>query len=207
MAHNKFSIANWWFGDKQVNYVFMKNAVVSQRALTTTSQSHLFHILLALILFAVPFGAVARADRVDSESRPWVEAVRKAVRADQAVFEAVDPVSNLVAAQVRIRLEEISFDQAQIWADTILGGEYLAEPEVLVDAIEIIRAGELFLGYRITYSSAAYETMDCDASRQLKDCVAGRIVESSFVSPNLESWIRDDRHYAEFFPSAEFFTK
>ena len=172
----------------------MKNTLVSKYASKTLSQ-----ILLALILLGFPFGAIARADRVDSESRHWVEAVRKAVRADQVVFEAVDPVSNLVAPQARIRLEEISFDQAQIWADTILGGEYLAESEVLVDGIEIVRAGELFLGYRITYSSAAYETMDCDASRHLEACVPGRIVESSFVSPNLESWIRDDRSYAEFF--------
>lgn len=166
----------------------MKNALLSKCA-----------IAAALLLLALPFGAIAHADRVDSESRPWVEAVRKAVRADEVVFETVDPVSNLVAPQARIRLEEISFDQAQIWADTILEGEYLAESEVRVDAIEIARAGEQFLGYRITYSSVAYETMDCDSSRHLEACVAGRIVESTFVSPNLESWIRDDRHFAEFF--------
>lgn len=152
-----------------------------------------------MVLLVLPFGAIAHADRVDSESRRWVETVRKAVRADEVVFEAVDPVSNLVAPHARIRLEEISFDQAQIWADTILEGEYLAESEVRLDSIEIARSGELFLGYRITYSSVAYETMDCDSDRQLESCIAGRIVESTFVSPNLQSWIRDDRHLAEFF--------
>lgn len=177
----------------------MKNALVlntSKRAI-----SSLFSLLTGLVLLGMPFGAIAHADRVDSDSRPWVDNIRKAVRANEVVFEAVDPASNLVAPQARIRLEEISFDQAQIWADTILGGEYLAESEVRVDSIEIARAGELFLGYRITYSSVAYETMDCDSYRQLESCLAGRIVERSFVSPNLESWIRDDSHFAEFFPN------
>lgn len=170
----------------------MKNAFFSNLSSVCVRFS-IFAILLAL-----PFGAIARADRVDVESRPWVEAVRKAVRADEVVFELVDPVSNLVAPQARIRLAEIGHDQAQIWADTILEGEYLAESEVRVDAIEIAKVGELFIGYRITYSSVAYETMDCDASRHLETCTPGRIVESTFVSPNLESWVRDDRHYAEF---------
>ncbi len=158
-----------------------------------------FSTCALLLLLALPFGAIARADRVDLESRPWVELVRKAVRANEVTFESIDPVSNIVAPQVRIRLEEISVEQAQIWADTILEGEYLAEAEVRVDSIEIARAGEQLLGYRITYSSVAYETMDCDSSRQLDTCTAGRIVESTFVSPNLESWVRDDRHFAEFF--------
>jgi hypothetical protein len=172
----------------------MKNALVPKIAI-----SSLFSLLTALVLLVLPFGATAHADRVDSESRPWVDTVRKAVRANEVAFETIDPVANLVAPQARIRLEEISFDQAQIWADTILEGEYLAESEVRVDSIEIARVGELFLGYRITYSSVAYETMDCDSARQLESCVAGRIVESTFVSPNLESWIRDDRHLADFF--------
>lgn len=167
----------------------MNNTVISKCVISS----------VFLILLALPFGAVAHADRVGSDSRPWVEAVRKAVRADNVVFELVDPVSNLIAPQVRIRLEDISFDQAQIWADTILEGEYLAESAVRLDSIEMIKAGEVFLGYRITYSSAAYETMDCDSSSHLESCLAGRIVESTFVSPNLEYWIRDDRHFAEFF--------
>jgi len=197
MAHNKFPNPNWSRGDKRVTTFLMKNALVfklSKRAIQS-----LLSLPTALVLLGMPFGAIAHADRVDSESRPWVDTVRKAVRANEAVFETVDPASNLVAPQARIRLAEISFDQAQIWADTILEGEYLAESDVRVDSIEIVRAGELFLGYRITYSSVAYETMDCDSSRQLESCVAGRIVESTYVSPNLESWIRDDRHFAEFF--------
>lgn len=155
-------------------------------------------IFTSLVVLAAPFGAVARADRVDFATREWVETVRKASRAGELSFETVDPVSNVVTNSTRARLLEISLEQAQIWADTILGGDYLADEEVIVDSIEFVRLGDQLLGYRVTYSSSAYDTLDCNPEGDLSLCVSGRIVESSFVAPGLDSWIRDDQRYAEF---------
>lgn len=163
------------------------------------------YLLIAtlVIVLATPFGAIARADRVDYQTRDWVDSIRKAARAEELVFEVVDPVSNVITNATRARLLEISRDQAQIWADTILGGDYLAEEEVVVDQIEFVRLGDQVVGYRVTYSSIAYETLDCNPEGDLSLCVPGRIVESSYVSPGLDGWIRDDQKYAEFTPATE----
>lgn len=155
----------------------------------------------ALVILVAPFGAIARADRVDLATREWVNTVRQAGRLGQLTFEAVDPVSNIITNSTRARLLEISVEQAQIWADTILGGDYLADEEVVVDNIEFVRLGDQILGYRVTYSSSAYDTLDCNPEGDLSLCVAGRIVEATFVAPGLEAWIRDDQRYAEFVES------
>lgn len=155
-------------------------------------------IFTMILILAAPFGAIARADRVDLATRGWVDTVRHSARAGELAFETVDPVSNIINHSTRARLLEISVEQAQIWADTILGGDYLADEEVAVDKIEFVRLGDQLLGYRVTYSSSAYDTMDCDPEGDLSLCVAGRIVESSYVAPGLDAWIRDDQRYAEF---------
>lgn len=162
-----------------------------------------FLIATVILVLATPFGAIARADRVDSQTRDWVDSIRKAARANELVFEVVDPVSNIINNTTRARLLEISKDQAQIWADTILGGDYLAEEDVVVDQIEFVRMGAQLVGYRVTYSSLAYETLDCNPEGDVSLCVQGRIVESSYVSPGLDGWIRDDQKFAEFTPSAQ----
>jgi hypothetical protein len=163
----------------------------------------IFVVLAFVIVFVIvtPFGAIARADRVDYQTRHWVDSIRSAARAKLLSFEVVDPASNIVNNSTRARLLEISEDQAQIWADTILGGDFLAEEEVILDRIEFVRLRDQVVGYRVTYSSWAYDTSECDAERDLKFCQRGRIVESSFVSTGLDSWIRDDQNYAEFVSS------
>lgn len=91
------------------------------------------------------------------------------------------------------KLTVISEDQASIWSDTILEGGYDADGNTKLDRIEGIYNGSILVSYRITYSEKAWILGDNgEKSRE------GRIVESSFVSSTLRSWLRDDKSLATF---------
>lgn len=160
--------------------------------------------LLSSLLFVgfsslVP--SVASADQVPNLSRPWANGLRAALKTKQVIVTPVDLGTNTLPSNVRTELDNIAQDQAQIWADTILEGDYIAENDVAVEAVETVQMNAVFLGYRITYSSLAVDTSNCDADKDLTACVHGRIVESTFVAPSLDSWIRDAQHLAEFVPN------
>jgi hypothetical protein len=100
------------------------------------------------------------------------------------------------------RISEIADGQAQIWADTILEGEYEADGVTQLDRIEgVFFKGEL-LAYYITYSERGWFLGHCDYDFQdrtlLKGCDEGQIIESAFISPALTSWFADDHAYARF---------
>jgi hypothetical protein len=98
-------------------------------------------------------------------------------------------------------LTEIAKDQAQIWGDTILEGEYEADGNTTLDRIEQVKLGETFVGYRIVYSEKGWNTAACrynGRAEELTECQQGRIQEASFVSPELNSWTRDSNSFAEF---------
>lgn len=89
---------------------------------------------------------------------------------------------------------QIANHQSNIWADTILEGDYEAEVPERIDVIEGIYRGEQLIAYRLIYSAKAW-LVNPDGSRELE----GRIVEASFVSPAFSSWMRDENAYATFF--------
>lgn len=121
---------------------------------------------------------------------------------NEAVVRPLDLESNVLPSAVRVRLAAIADDQAQIWGDTILEGDYYAEEEVSLDKVEAILLDSVLIAYRITYSSVAFETSACEISVNRDPatcgCLPGRISESTFVAPNLDSWTRDADAYAEF---------
>jgi hypothetical protein len=100
------------------------------------------------------------------------------------------------------RLSQIAIDQAGIWADTILEGDYEADGTTHLDLVEGIYLNDELIAYRITYSERAWHLGDCEYDFEdrstLNSCQQGRIRESSFVSSSLDSWMRDDSAYAEF---------
>lgn len=154
--------------------------------------------LSAAVLAAALIFETAHADEVSTQSREWAGTVRAAVKGRDVVLGAIDLTTNTIPADVRTRLQAIAEDQAQIWADTILEGDYIAQEEVALDSVETVSANSIFLGYRITYSSLAAETSDCNPEANITACVQGKIVESTFVAPTLDAWIRDAKHLAEF---------
>lgn len=97
---------------------------------------------------------------------------------------------------------KIADTQAQIWGDTILEGDYVAEGKTRVDRIEMLYKNQELIGYLLTYSEKAWNTSDClyDGLRAstLVGCVAGRIVESSYVSLNFRDYFYDEKTAASF---------
>ncbi|RZA13787.1 MAG: hypothetical protein EOP10_29200 [Proteobacteria bacterium] len=96
----------------------------------------------------------------------------------------------------------VAKEQAKIWADTILEGDYSAAGDTRLDQVEAVfeqaSGAEQLIAYRIIYSEKAWYTADCDPRRGKDLCEEGRIEEASFVSPTTESWMRDDSAYADF---------
>ena len=186
----------------------MKTLKVSEKAAFILSRVHassvltLIALVVALLSVSVVGMAEAQADRSGGDSRVWVDRVRLAQRALALNYELVDLATNQIDAHTRAELEAIALDQAQIWGDTILEGDFAADEAVTLDLVQkVMQSGE-FLGYRITYSSMAWDTSGCRAEHAGydPDCVEGRIVESTFVAPGLNYWFRDDTAFAEFIP-------
>lgn len=186
----------------------MKTLKVSEKAALFLSRFHASSILTLLALIAVVVGmsvvgvAEAHADRSGGDSRVWVDRVRSAQRALALDYELVDLATNQLDTHTRAELEAIALDQAQIWGDTILEGDFAADEVVTLDLVQRVMQGGEFLGYRITYSSKAWDTSGCRAEHAGydPDCIEGRIAESTFVAPGLNYWFRDHTALAEFFP-------
>lgn len=119
----------------------------------------------------------------------------------QAVAMTGDEMKNL-KLKTSQKLELAAWDLAQIWGDTILEGDYVAHDDVHIDKLEKVMEGPQHIGYRVTYSSLAWDISDCNYEPEQphtrEDCVPGRIVERGFVSMNLISKFRDETRMAEF---------
>jgi hypothetical protein len=105
-------------------------------------------------------------------------------------------------AATRVLLEKVATEQAQIWADTILEGDYQADGKTQLDRVFAIFENGQFLGYKITYSERAWFIGECDYDydrpESLNQCHEGRIEESSFVSPDFATYFRDESDLADF---------
>ena len=103
---------------------------------------------------------------------------------------------------IKKQLQESAHDLAQIWGDTILEGDYYAENKVRLDLVEKLIKADKHVGYRITYSSKAWDTSDCDFDSEvqssLAQCHEGRIVESGFLSLDFGQASQDFAAFAEF---------
>ncbi len=103
-------------------------------------------------------------------------------------------------------LTHVATEQAQIWADTILEGDYLAAGDTQLDQVYALYENDILIGYRITYSEQAWALSQCDyyqatalnRKEALLSCAEGRITEASFVSPAFTTFIRDPNQFAEF---------
>ncbi|MBC7371178.1 MAG: hypothetical protein H7326_06415 [Bdellovibrionaceae bacterium] len=121
---------------------------------------------------------------------------------ETAAFEFTEADKSKLDSATRANLERVAFDQAQVWGDTILEGDYVAEGKTQLDHVFAIYESGKFLGYKISYSEQAWFVGECDYnyhdSTTLKGCTSGRIHESSFVSPDFETYFRDETDLADF---------
>ena len=107
-----------------------------------------------------------------------------------------------IDADLKKALTRIAKSQAQVWADTILEGDYVAEGYTRLDRVEEMYKHNILIGYLIKYSEKAWDTSDCsyDGIRDstLVGCAGGRIVESSYISVDLKDYFYDEKTGAKF---------
>lgn len=160
-----------------------------------------------LILTAVAFFAltgIAKADHIEDPAFLQLVQTSSALEqmTAQTVFDRNERIDALTSGQFE-KLQHVAIEQAQIWGDTILEGDYQADGRTELDRVEELKIEGELVAYKITYSERSWDTSICtypgnlDASA-LDQCQEGRIVESSFVSPDLSSWTRDPDNFAIF---------
>ncbi|MEK2647010.1 hypothetical protein [Bdellovibrio sp. BCCA] len=162
----------------------------------------LFGISAASISFADQMGP--NGDKFYEEAAHYENACKeepcKAPYTEQVVYNQKNKFNKL-SVETKEVLKKIAVEQAQVWGDTILEGDYHATGRTRLDSVLAFYKGNELVGYKIQYSEKAWYTGDCDfnGSREsLKGCKEGRIVEGSYVSSDAQTYFSDEERYAEF---------
>lgn len=169
-------------------------------------------ISTAAVLVMTLFAGFAHADSDNASSEEFYQVIenykkfcqdqcRAPFRNDPA-FDSAAPGQSHLNEKSKVALSEAAFDQAQVWGDTILEGDYYADGKTQLDQVFSIYEGKELVGYRITYSERAWYVGDCQFNQEdessLSECTEGRIQESSFVSADFGTVFRDENDFAEF---------
>lgn len=105
-------------------------------------------------------------------------------------------------AQMTDAFKKVAFDQAQVWGDTILEGDYYSGGRTRLDTVKAVYKNDQVVGYKIRYSEKAWYTGECGfdgtSKDSLKNCKLGRIVEESYVSTDLRTYFSDEERQAGF---------
>lgn len=99
------------------------------------------------------------------------------------------------------KLSEKAVDQAQIWGDTILEGDYYADGKTRLLTVTALYKDNVLVGYHFTYFEKAWFTGSChvnDNFNNLEKCQEGRIVEGSYVTKDMTAVTNDIEQYAQF---------
>lgn len=108
----------------------------------------------------------------------------------------------LTRPQIRF-LNRIAVKQAFNWADTILEGDYISDGNTTLEKVIGIYKYQRLVAYKISYTEVGWDVSNCDYdfknSESLKNCPVGVIRESSFVSLDLENFVRNHDDIADFY--------
>ena len=119
---------------------------------------------------------------------------------NEVVYSLHDQINKIGFANAE-ELKKISFDQAQIWGDTILEGDYVSEGQTRLDRALALYKNKDLIGYKVQYSEKGWYTGNCNYDGHedsLVDCDAGRIIEVSYVSADLQTYFVDENQSATF---------
>lgn len=108
---------------------------------------------------------------------------------------------NKLTALITADIRKIAVEQAHAWGDATLDGEYQAAGRTRLDQVVAYYKGKNLVGYKIQYSEKAWYVGDCNfdgSLESLKSCKQGRVVEGSYVSPDLLTYFSDEERHAEF---------
>lgn len=164
--------------------------------------------LMTLVFAIVTVLAVNSEARQISAFSKAIEAYNKACQhectapyAETLIYSPSDRVREDVYNAIQRKIEAIAKDQAQVWADTILEGDYTAAGDTQVDHVTMITKEGRLLMYKVTYSETAWYTGECNyngSENSLASCQQGRIYETSFVSAAISEAEVSENGYADF---------
>lgn len=162
--------------------------------------------LISLLVFGfilVGLHPSARADRHGEDYNDFAQLIRQTTDlAMEDLYSGSGGSSSDLSPEILSRLKDVAEDQAFIWGDTILEGDYVADGKTQLDRVEGVYLNQELVAYRITYSERAWYIGDCayeDMTHEsFEGCESGLIVESSYVSPDFSSWMRDLDAIADF---------
>lgn len=145
--------------------------------------------LIALLLALAPVSAFARTPYEDLiQLRQQVRASCRAVCTNgYAIQVAYQDGKGALNPAFVAKMQRTANDQAQIWGDTILEGDYEMTTQVRLDEISVITRAGTVVGYRITYSSGARSPWG-----------VGRIRETSWVHTDLTTGLVEENEQATF---------
>lgn len=164
-----------------------------------------------VLLTSVFVFSAAQADRRGSDARQFMPLLKDFVQScSEQICQAPNQIKQIYSNQDNAvlvsdqleRLKAIAWEQAQVWADTILEGDFQAEGDTRLDAVYALYRNDELVAYRIVYSEKAWNTADCDFDgvrrKSIQTCPVGRIVEASYISPSLKTYVIDENQFAEF---------
>jgi hypothetical protein len=169
--------------------------------------------VLATLILAILTVTQAHADEHGTDARAFMDRLRDFKQTCTAeICELPNEVKLIYSVEKALKnvdptissLTKIAWEQAQVWADTILEGDFHAAGDTRLDAVYTLYKDGEFLGYRITYSEKAWNTSECTYNgtpNSLASCPEGRIIESSYVSPTLKTFVADENQFAVFLPN------
>lgn len=166
------------------------------------SASTVLGVLISSLAFADQMGP--NGDKFYEEAAHYENSCQEGVcnlpYSEQVVFDLERDVNKLPPTEQE-SLRNVAFDQAQIWGDTILEGDYVADGQTRLDKVLAFYKDNQLVGYKIQYSEKAWYTGDCNydgKEESLNNCQDGRIEEGSYVSADMQTYISDEERYAEF---------
>lgn len=132
----------------------------------------------------------------------WLECQNQACASTYTQKELLGFDQESIAADTQKALHNVAKQQAYIWMDTILEGDYITQGETELDEVTAVYHDQDLIAYIIRYSEKAYYTGSCDYDGEneqtLEDCTAGSISETSVVSPDFQYVEVFQDNYANF---------
>lgn len=170
------------------------------------------------LIFSIVFCAFALApkpslagpalERFEKNAFAYIEACEQACPAgtyEESIFENGRALTKAATPRVIEKLRGVAIEQAYIWGDTILGGDFHADGETQLQKIALIFKDGKPFAYRIWYFENAWDTSECEFDgindSSLATCLPGIILESSLVALNLKYAITDYNNAANFYES------
>ncbi len=165
----------------------------------------MFYFLRILILFfgLFKFAPPAMAENFSTDMVVLTGQCSKAICLPPYRREVIYEIAGSDSGNSVIkRLKAAAIDQAQIWADTILEGDYATDYKTRLDKAVAFFYGGSLVAYYITYSEGAWDTGTCKYDgindSTLTGCKPGRIVESVYLSPDFSDYHFVEEDYARF---------